>query len=159
MNIFCLQNILLSIHLARTLITLSHIQQHSEKLFIHPVRHRMSGRSLSISTTLRISDDGIQRKLNVQFFCKTISHKETKSLRLTSLFAWWLSEKNHIPWTRQNKISIAFMNINEEKKGKNTLVDVQIIKRKIIKDFIMLDINMLWMEFTLLRGEGSLGKS
>lgn len=51
------------------------------------------------------------------------------------------------------------MNINEEKKGKNTLVDVQIIKRKIIKDFIMLDINMLWMEFTLLRGEGSLGKS
>lgn len=105
-----------SIQLARTLITLSHIQQHSEKLFIHPIRTRMSGRPLPISKTLRISDDGIQRKLNVQLFAKQ------SLIKKLNLWDWplcllgdWV-KKNHILRTKQNKISIAFMNINEKKK-------------------------------------------
>lgn len=81
-------NISFSIQLARILIALSHIQQHSAKLFIHSsLRPRMSGRSLPISTTLRISDDGIQRKLDVELLEKKISHKEAKPLRFASLLA------------------------------------------------------------------------
>lgn len=87
-------NISFSIQLARILITLSHIQQHSAKLFIHSsLRPRMSGRSLPISTTLRILNDGIQRKLDIERLEKKTSHKAAKPLRFASLLASWSSEK------------------------------------------------------------------
>lgn len=119
-------NISFSIQLARILIALSHIQQHSAKLFIHSsLRPRMSGRSLPISTTLRISDDGIQRKLDVELLEKKISHKEAKPLRFASLLASWLNGKIYLsPWTKQNKKPHSFhkhkKERRKERKGKYT---------------------------------------
>jgi len=56
----------------------------------------MSVRSLTISTTLRISDDAIQRQLDVELLEKKISHKEAKPLRFASLLDSRLSEKTHL---------------------------------------------------------------
>lgn len=136
-----------SIQLARILIALSPIQQHSAKLFIHSsLRPGMSGRSLPISTTLRISNDGIQRKLDVELLEK---ESPTKKLNLWDFNLCQLHDwvKKCICLHELNKTNkpITFMIIKEKrgKKGReNTEDDLQTIKHEITKDVEESEVNM-----------------
>lgn len=84
------QRISFSIQLARILIALQHIQEYSAKFIHSSLRPGMSGRSLPISTTLRISNDGIQRKLDVELLKKGSLTKKLKlwDFSLCQLHDW-----------------------------------------------------------------------